>query len=261
MIREGWLESENIASLDAPAERFFLRLCLRADDFGRFHANPLLLRSSLFPLHEDVRSTTDIPRWLAACEKAGLLRCYSANGTRYLEIPKFGQRMRAAVSKFPPCPTNDGHMSDTCRSHVSQPRPESEAEAETKTESKTKTESESAGAPVGGSGTGQLVLGTKSADEPPPFPPAIDTPEFRAVWADWLQHRKEKRKPVTPLSLKHAMKELEQWGADRAIAAIRHSIANGWTGIFEPDAKKAAADKARGQSTYGLEKKAHGYTY
>lgn len=106
LIREGWLESEAINALDAPGERFFLRLCLRADDFGRFHANPLLLKSSLFPLREDVRSA-DISRWLAACEKSGMVRCYSDSGKPYLVITKFGQRARAEKSKFPEPPPDD----------------------------------------------------------------------------------------------------------------------------------------------------------
>src|SRR5574343_23713 len=78
IIRDGWLESERINALKPEEECFYLRLCLRADDFGRYHANPVLLKSNVFPLRENVRST-DIPRWLAACQKAGLVRCYEAD--------------------------------------------------------------------------------------------------------------------------------------------------------------------------------------
>lgn len=100
IIREGWLESEAINSLDQGAELFFLRLCLRADDYGCYHANPVLLKSLLFPLREATRST-DIPRWLAACEKAGLVRCYSdhATGKSCLHIPKFGQRVKPGTKR------------------------------------------------------------------------------------------------------------------------------------------------------------------
>ena len=126
IIREGWLESEPINSLSKDAEIFFLRLCLKADDFGRFHANPVLLKSNLYPLKEAIRST-DIPRWLAECEKAGLVRCYEHSGKRYLEIPKFGQRTRAESSKFPEpsegkilpagdCPALVGQLSGDCQS-------------------------------------------------------------------------------------------------------------------------------------------------
>lgn len=101
IIRESWLESEAINSLSIHGERFFLRLCLKADDFGRYHANEQLLKSNLFPLKEDVRNT-DIARWLAECEAAGLVRTFLHASKRYLEIPKFDQRTRALTSKFPP---------------------------------------------------------------------------------------------------------------------------------------------------------------
>ena len=123
IVREGWIESLNIDALDASAERFFLRLILKADDYGRFHANPVLLKSALFPLKDDIRSA-DMTRFLAACEKTGLIRCYETSGKRYLEIQRFNQRNRAKESKFPEpdiwvavtCQSNDGQASDTGQS-------------------------------------------------------------------------------------------------------------------------------------------------
>jgi hypothetical protein len=114
IIREGWVESEAVDALSCEAERFFIRLCLKADDYGRFHAHPQLLKSHLFPLRETLRST-DIAAWLAECEKAGLVRCYAVARKRYLLIPKFKQRFRAKESKFPPPPlqADDEHASDT----------------------------------------------------------------------------------------------------------------------------------------------------
>ncbi len=131
IIREGWLESEPVNQLDAQAERFFLRLCLRADDFGRYHANPKLLSSTLFPLKADIR-ITDIPRWIAACEKAGLLRCYSSDHKPLIEIRKFGQRTRAKKSKFPDPPPDDGHLPGICPTDDGHPRTYSESESESK---------------------------------------------------------------------------------------------------------------------------------
>lgn len=119
IIREGWIDSEQIDKLSISAERFFLRLCLKADDFGRYTANPKLLKSALFPLRDDVRDT-DISRDLAAAQATGLLRCYEVAGKRYLVIPKFRQRSRASTSKFPEppdtvddCPPSDRQASDT----------------------------------------------------------------------------------------------------------------------------------------------------
>ncbi len=141
IIREGWLESEKIDQLDAYAERFFLRLCLRADDFGRYHANPMLLRSNLYPLRDDVKPQ-HVNKWLAECAAAGLLICYTVAGKAFLEIPKFEQRMRAAVSKFPApadgCPTDDGQVPVECPTDDRPPLSEAEAEADHESE----TESE-----------------------------------------------------------------------------------------------------------------------
>ena len=67
------------------------------------------------------------------------------------------------------------------------------------------------------------------------LPLALDTPEFHAAWSDWCQHRREIRKKLTKLAVTKQLKALEAMGGKRAIAAIEHSIAKGWTGIFEPE--------------------------
>lgn len=138
IIREGWVESDAINALSAPEEVFFLRVCLRADDFGRYNANPVLLKSNLFPLKEDLRNT-DIPRWLAACEKAGLVRCYEVSGKKYLQINKFNQRTRAEKSKFPEppavCQSDVSQVTDICQPSDGPPRTYSETETETETTS------------------------------------------------------------------------------------------------------------------------------
>jgi len=97
-----WTDSLKVNALDAYAERFFIRLMMRCDDFGIFHAEPLLLKSALFPLLPDIRPT-DITRWLAACEQAGLLRCYvAANCRKYCEVLNFKQRRQFMKSEHPP---------------------------------------------------------------------------------------------------------------------------------------------------------------
>src|SRR5688572_23742781 len=106
-ILRDWTDSYAVNELDAQEERFFIRLIMKADDYGRFHADPRLLKANLFPLLPDIRET-DISRWTAACEKAGLLRCYvDAKSRRFLEIQNFQQRMRQkTASKFPAPPVN-----------------------------------------------------------------------------------------------------------------------------------------------------------
>jgi len=57
---------------------------------------------------------------------------------------------------------------------------------------------------------------------------------FADMWADWMTHRKEIRKPLTATAAKYQLRKLEVMGEKRAIAAIEHSITNSYQGIFEP---------------------------
>lgn len=108
MIRD-WTDSERVNTLTAHAERFFVRLIMKADDFGRFHAHPKLLRSFLFPLLTDKVREADVARWVAECETAGLIVRYTADGKPLLEIVNFGQRLDRATAKFPDRPAVSGN--------------------------------------------------------------------------------------------------------------------------------------------------------
>ena len=85
-------------------------------------------------------------------------------------------------------------------------------------------------------------VNTDSKPDIPPTPqggratmpePAFDSPAFREAWSDWLGHRSEIKHSLTPRAATEQMKKLAGWGEKRAIAAIRHSICNGWQGLFE----------------------------
>ena len=66
------------------------------------------------------------------------------------------------------------------------------------------------------------------------FDPLTAKPENVSVkaWADWCQHRKEIRKPLTAKSCEQQAKALVGHSAPDQVLAT--SISNGWTGIF-PD--------------------------
>jgi hypothetical protein len=73
--------------------------------------------------------------------------------------------------------------------------------------------------------------------------------EFVEVWEEWEQHRKEKRKPLTPTSTKKQFEELKAMGLRRAITAINFSISKGWTGIFEPKDQTPKSNKPKSEYT------------
>jgi len=81
--------------------------------------------------------------------------------------------------------------------------------------------------------------GEKSAREskgnhPIPFPPELDTSNFREAWSEWEQHLRELRKPITPSRRRKQLEKCAEWGEATAIANISHSILSGWQGIFPP---------------------------
>lgn len=82
---------------------------------------------------------------------------------------------------------------------------------------------------------------TKESDFSETLP--FQSEEFRAAWNDWTQHRREKKKPLTETSMSHQFKALNEWGETRSIAAINHSVKNGYTGIFEPSPGRATNGK------------------
>lgn len=107
IIRESILTSEAVSSLDWAAEVFYRRLHSIVDDYGRHEAGQQLLRAKCYPLQTDSVRVADIARWMAACQKSGLILVYGVNGKQYLEVSKFGQQQRSA-SKCPPPPADAG---------------------------------------------------------------------------------------------------------------------------------------------------------
>lgn len=61
----------------------------------------------------------------------------------------------------------------------------------------------------------------------------IELPSWlnKKAWGAWEQHRKEKKKTLTPTSKKLQLKLLEE-NKDDHVQIIKNSITNGWTGLF-----------------------------
>jgi DNA replication protein DnaD len=55
---------------------------------------------------------------------------------------------------------------------------------------------------------------------------------FKETWADWIQHRKEIKKPLTHTTIQRQFKELEDLTEKESIARIEQSIKNSWAGLF-----------------------------
>jgi hypothetical protein len=85
IIRESILTSDRVEQLDVAQEVFYRRLLSRVDDYGLYDARLSILRATLYPLRLDRVREADISRWIAACEKAGLIALYTFDGKPYLQ--------------------------------------------------------------------------------------------------------------------------------------------------------------------------------
>jgi len=73
----------------------------------------------------------------------------------------------------------------------------------------------------------------------------IDLPyesdEFAEAWNDWVIYRREKKKKLTPSTIKMQLKKLGSIGEIRAIKMITCSIEKGWEGLFEENVSNVTA--------------------
>jgi hypothetical protein len=101
--------SQTLASLTADEERFFYRLLVKCDDFGRYYAQPSLLRAACFPLMLEQVSDAVVEAWRDRLDQAGLIDVYESGGLLYLVVTTWDsyQRRRATTSKFPNPPHDD----------------------------------------------------------------------------------------------------------------------------------------------------------
>lgn len=113
IVREGIIDSRAINSLSDSGEIFYRRLMSVVDDFGRYEADPELLRSKLFGRQLERWDLNRVRSALAECQKTlteagnSILAVYSVSGKKYLQMNNFNQRLRAKTSR---CPSPDGHM-------------------------------------------------------------------------------------------------------------------------------------------------------
>lgn len=105
ILREGILTSPRIAKLGWAEEVFYRRLHSVVDDFGRYFADPGLLRAACYPRQLNKVSDSDVGKWLRACVDAALVRVYQVSGEDYLHVLDFNQQVRAKKSKFPNVPS------------------------------------------------------------------------------------------------------------------------------------------------------------
>jgi hypothetical protein len=221
MLRD-WTRSKKMAKLSSCGERLFTRLISVADDFGNYPANVKLINGTCFPEHPDVIDL-DVAKWIDECDRVGVIRRYTVDGTKYIHIVNFGQRLDKARAKYPrehedPYFTEDVEETEE---EVKQntvpelPGTSGKIPAELETEYEEETETE------------EVPL---RADFENPF--LVGTVENTA-WLQWLDYRKEIKKKITKSTARLQLKFLQGRAGPEIAAILNQSIHNGWTGLFE----------------------------
>ena len=112
IIKESICTSKSIDKLTPEEEIFCYRLIVNADDYGRFDADPVLLRSRLFPRRTDKIKLEQIDKWLhSLAATAEMIVLYTHNNKPYLQFANWEehQQIRAKKSKFP-APNDEGSV-------------------------------------------------------------------------------------------------------------------------------------------------------
>ena len=102
ILRESICTSETLNLLSDFEERFWNRLIVNCDDFGRFDARPEILKGRLFPLMNG-KTKKDMTDALQKLASVGLVELYHVGGKPFLHVVTWEryQRIRAKKSKFP----------------------------------------------------------------------------------------------------------------------------------------------------------------
>lgn len=91
-------------------------------------------------------------------------------------------------------------------------------------------EGDAGGDSKGREGKGNEVKGSEETARARDVESPVEGLDTQA-WERWLEYRKQIRKPLKPVSIPAAQRELAAFGCDQA-AVVEKSIANGWQGLF-----------------------------
>lgn len=202
ILKESICASEDINQLTPQEEVFFYRLMVNCDDYGRLDARLPILKSKLYPLKDNMKSS-DIERYLlklSEIKPTPLIFLYTNDGVRYLQMVKWDkhQQIRAKRSKYPAYNDEKSIVisHDIKGNQLPAYVPENPIQSESESES------------------------NKSA-----FENAID---------DFIEFRKKIKKPMTDRAIQLLHIELNKLASDdeTKIAIINQSIVNSWQGVF-----------------------------
>lgn len=215
-------DSEKINAVSEGAEVLYVRLLAASDDAGRYYGDAEWVLSKLFTHRQIKKQVTakEIEKRIGELANVGLLRTYTANGNRYVELIDAVKSLR-------------------------HDRPKSILFPEPSCESTTERKPNDTSCPSNGSQTSGAVSGSVTATDPgsvtdpvsgdpesPNLPDHFQTDQFRATWIRFVKLRRKKRASLDSEQAADQIKKLAMLTHDNAIACLELSITNGYQGLF-----------------------------
>jgi hypothetical protein len=207
-VKPRFFQNDQLAELPFEARLLFIGLWCLADREGRLEDRPKRIKMHVFPA-----DMIDVNPLLDGLVDQGLIVRYEADGVRCICIPAFAKHQRPHANEAPSSlPAFHGEQLAT---KVESPSHQGSKHFALNPESCSLNPESSL--------TGERA----QAREPPPD--GLDV----TAWKRWEAYKRAIRKPIKPASLLAAQRKLAGFGSDQA-AVVEHSIANGYTGLWEP---------------------------
>lgn len=252
-IKPEFWTSEQVAECSPIARLLFVGMWNFADDGGVHPASYKRLRMEVFP--GDSFSDAQIRDLVNELKSARLIFEYTSQGQSYWHITGWKHQKIDKPNVKYPTPTKqqfDEWSTNGSRMVDDHSPPESSLRESSLREIKGEKEVRDVVAPMSPDGDSPPVeVSPNSHPTPEParppkaepeitIPPALDTPEFHDAWKLWKKHRTEIRKPLKPTQQASQINLCVEWGLERSLAALKHTMAMGWQGLREPDATTVA---------------------
>lgn len=216
-LKPDFWTDEALSDCSPTARLLFIGTWSYADDYGNLERSSKQLKAQIFP-YDGLK----IEPLLEELIKAGVLIEYEADGKKYLHIKGFDKHQKVEKRSNPKHPAYNQSLIT--------PRVVTDS------------------SPTSSGSSSSLGKGREVSDREDAVP-GLDLEAF----SRWVSYRQQIRKPLKPVSMPAAQRELAAFGCNQA-AVVEQSIAQGWQGLFDlrkPGSKPRIANPL--DPTSGLE--------
>lgn len=232
-IKPEFWDDEKLAALPRDARLLYIGMWNFSDDFGVVKANPIWLKSKVFPFDEIQMS--QFKKWLEMLERPGFNSPggvmawaipFNANGETFYYLSNFSRHQRidkpSTHNRNPEPPIGVSDWKTTIPQPLAEPSPSPLGALPSV---------------LGKEGNGKGIGNSKGKDaRDAPLDPWFSNPDFSMVWNGWIEMRKKARASPTELAIQFNLEKLKKLSGDEiqlAIRIIKKSIENNWKGFFE----------------------------